>query len=446
MESLNTRRMSALASVPTANVGVASDLLGSGWNRRTWLKTASLAGAGWLTPLASMLARADEQQGGRQRAQSVILLWMGGGASQLETFDPHPGKDISGGTQAIETNVSGVKLAAGLPRLAEQMDSISLIRNVVTREGDHERGTYLVKTGYSPLPVMVHPTLGAILCHALPIGQTDIPRHVSILPGQWYGRGGFLGDQFDAFKIYDPLNPVPDVAARVSDDRVQQRLDDLQVVENAFARGRMARAKATLHADTVARARTLMTSDQLDAFDVSKESAELRAKYGETPFGRACLTARRLTENGVRCVEVTLQGWDTHASNHDGCKTQNNILDSAFAALIADLKERGQLETTIVICASEFGRTPSINGFGGRDHWPGGFTVALAGGGIRGGRVLGRTDPDGARLTPAQGRKIADIHATILKAVGLDPTVENIAPGPRPIKLSEGSAIAELLA
>ncbi|MGE0610218.1 MAG: DUF1501 domain-containing protein, partial [Pirellulales bacterium] len=234
------------------------DLFGRGWNRRTWLKTASLAGAGWLSPVASMLARAEEERSGGEPAQSVILLWMGGGNSQLETFDPHPGKSISGETKAINTNVAGVQFADGLPLLAEQMDSLAIVRNVVTKEGDHERGTYLVKTGYSPLPVMIHPTIGAILCHELPVGGAEIPRHVCIMPNQWPGRGGFLGDQYDAFKMGDPSGKLPDVTSRVPDDRMQRRLEDLNAVESAFARGRVARVKATLHQETVASARKMM--------------------------------------------------------------------------------------------------------------------------------------------------------------------------------------------
>jgi hypothetical protein len=414
--------------------------------RRSLLKMASLAGVGWLTPVAELLARADELQGGREPALSIIMLWMAGGPSQLETFDPHPGKKIAGPTKAIETVLSGVQLAAGMERIAQQLDSIAVIRDVVSKEGDHERGTYAVKTGFSPLPVLVHPSLGAICCHHLPAGGTEIPRHVSILPGPWPARGGFLGDQYDAFKMYDPANKVPDVTARVPDDRVIKRSEDLEVVERAFARRRAGRVKATLHPETVQAARRMMTSKQLEAFDVSQETERLRAMYGDTPFGRGCLAARRLIEQGVRCVEVTLDGWDSHANNESVQTARVKDLDPAFAALIHDLKERGLLERTIVMWAGEFGRTPVINPLGGRDHWPGGFSIALAGGGIRGGQVLGETDPEGAKLEWDKGHRLPDVHATILTALGLDPAFENIAPGPRPMKLSEGQPIGALLA
>lgn len=420
--------------------------------RRDLLKAAGLAGVSWLTPVAHVLGREEDAAGRqgdtagrREPAQSIIFLWLAGGPSQLETFDPHPGRSISGETKAIDSAVPGIKLAQGLERTAERMGSLSIVRSLVTKEGDHERGTYLVKTGYSPLPVLKHPSIGAICCHELPGAGAEIPRHISILPSQWYGRGGFLGDQYDAFKTGDPINPVPDVLKTVSDARLQQRLADLDVVEQAFSVRRSERVKATLHRETVRNARTMMSSEQLKAFDVKQEPKALLAAYGDTPFGRGCLAARRLIERKVRCVEVTLDGWDSHANNHEIQASNVATLDPAFSALIDDLKQRGLLEKTIVLCGGEFGRTPNINPLGGRDHWPSGFSMALAGGGLRGGLALGATDPDGRQLKPEEGYKVPDVHATVLAALGLDPTVENIAPGPRPIKLSEGTPIRELL-
>ncbi len=232
-------------------------------SRRSLLK---LGGAAWLTSVASVLARraeAAEAERSRQPAQSLIVLWMAGGPSQLETFDPHPGKRIAGDTQAIATAVKDVQLAAGLERVAQQMESIALVRSLVSKEGDHERGTYLVKTGYRPDPTAVHPSIGAICCHELPASGTDIPRHISILPGQWPARGGFLGDAYDAFKTGDPANKIADVSPRVSVPRYQQRLADLSVLEEGFAAGRRPAARATLHRDKVREARRMMTSEQL---------------------------------------------------------------------------------------------------------------------------------------------------------------------------------------
>jgi Protein of unknown function (DUF1501) len=416
-------------------------------HRRAVLRLAGLSGAGWLASVAGLLARdarGEEQARQDKPARSLIVLWLAGGPSQLETFDPHPGKRISGDTRAIRTAVKGIELAAGLERVAEVMPSIALVRSLVSKEGDHERATYLAKTGYRPDPTAVHPSIGAITCHELPEGGTEIPRHISILPNQWPGRGGFLGDEYDAFKACDPAQKIADVAARVSLPRYRQRLTDLDVLEDHFARGRRQAADNTLHRDKVREARRMMTSEQLRAFDVFQEPAELLAAYGDTPFGRGCLAARRLVGVGVRCVEVTLSGWDSHANNHEIHTRNKEILDPAFAALVTDLASHGLWDDTIVLCAGEFGRTPSINRLGGRDHWTQGFTMALAGGAIRGGQVIGATDPEGSRQVH-EAKQIGDVHATLLTALGLDPAKELISPVGRPLKLAEGVPIGALL-
>ncbi len=412
--------------------------------RRDFLRVAGFAGLSWLTPASHLLARAAEAGDKRTPARSIIMLWMAGGPSQLETFDPHPGKDIAGGTRAVDTAAKGVRLADGLGLLAEEMGSVALVRSVVGKEGDHERGTYLMKTGYRPDPTAVHPSIGAICCHELPGGDTEIPRHVSILPSPWPARGGFLGDEHDAFKTGDPIQKVHDMAARVPDARDARRLQDLEAVEEEFAKRRRNRFEAAGHRTTMTNARKMMSSEQLKAFDVARESAKLRAAYGDTPFGRGCLAARRLIEVGVRCVEVTLSGWDTHADNHKYCKEQAAVLDPAFAALLRDLRERKLLDSTVVICAGEFGRTPKINPVGGRDHWPNGFSVALAGGGVRGGRALGGTDPEGVK-PPESPVTVADVHASVLTAVGLDPKKALTSPIGRTVQLSEGAVIPGLL-
>ena len=412
-----------------------------GLDRRGFL---ALAGLGWLTPLGHSLARQAETS--REPAKSVILLWMGGGPSQLETFDPHPNSAIAGGTKGIATAAKGIQLAEGFERLAERMGSVALVRSIVSKEGDHERGTYLMKTGYRPDPTVEHPSIGAICCHELPVSGTEIPRHISILTSQWPSRGGFLGGEYDAFQVGDPAGTLPDVASPVPSDRDRRRLEDLNVVERAFARGRRRPVDSTLHRETIGRARTMMSSEQLHAFDVAREPAAIRAEYGDTPFGRGCLAARRLIEVGARCVEVTLEGWDAHVNNHEIHRNLLKTLDPAFAALVADLKRRDLLERTVVLCGGEFGRTPKVNLAGGRDHWTNGYSVALAGGGLRGGIALGQTDPAG-KADPDRPASIADLHATVLTSLGLDPSQENIDPATtRPIKLSEGKAIRELIA
>jgi hypothetical protein len=316
---------------------------------------------------------------------------------------------------------------------------------MVSKEGDHERGTYMMKRGYRPDPTVEHPSIGAICCHELAIGRTEIPRHVSILSGQWPSRGGFLGAEFDPFQADDPKGALPDVASGVSAARDKDRLADLDILERTFEFGRKHNAQAALHRENLARARVMMGSEQLKAFDVSQEPENLRKEYGDSPFGRGCLAARRLIEVGVRCVEVNLDGWDSHVANHEVHRSKIKVLDPAFAALLRDLKQRNQLERTIVVCCGEFGRTPTINLGAGRDHWPTGFSLALAGGTIRGGTVLGGTDPEGHK-DPDRPTHVEDVHATVLTALGLNPAKENVAPATgRPIKLSSGKPIRELL-
>lgn len=423
------------------------------WNRRTLLQAAGVVGASWLTPLSRMLAQEAERAPRGKPAKSVIVLWLGGGPSQLETFDPHPGTRIGGDTEAIATTAPGVKIGAGFPAVAEVMDQIALVRSVTSKEGDHERATYNAKTGYRPDPTLVHPAIGAVVCHQLQ-DEVEIPRHVSILAGQWSARGGYLGDQFDAFRIGDPKFPIPDVQSRADDKRARRRVDDLfQVVETEFARGRLTKldARKTLHDASTRAAIKMMSSEQLQAFEVSRASDAERELYGDTPFGRGCLAARRLIEVGVRCVEIALDGWDTHANNHALQMARVAQLDPALAALIRDLKDRELLESTVVVCGGEFGRTPRINPAQGRDHWPHGFSMALAGGGIRGGRVYGATSPQPSLDQPAperdveNPRDIADVHATILHVLGIDFSKELQTPIGRPMAISKGTPIQEIL-
>lgn len=429
--------------------------------RRGLLQAGLFGGAMWLTPLAHALAQQAEQTGSEknrpgQRPKSLIFLVLQGAPSQLETFDPHAGKKIGGETVAIDTNVKGIQFASGMKLTAERMDKIALVRSVVSKEGDHERASYNVKTGFRPDPTLVHPSIGAVAAHQLPQAGTEIPRHISILPGPWPGRGGYLGDKYDAFKINDPRSKLPDVTRQVKQERFDRRLADLSVVESAFARGRLPKLDQakTLHRTSIDAAVTMMSSEQLTAFDIEQEPQAVRDAFGDTPFGRGCLAAARLVEVGVRCVEVGLGGWDSHINNHEQQNQQVDILDPAFAALIDYLHQRDRLADTLILCCGEFGRTPSINPAGGRDHWPHGFSVAMAGAGLAGGRVLGETDPEGTKLehpgeeelTPGKGIPIQHIHATVLHALGVGHDKELMTPVGRPMQLSKGKPIMELFA
>ena len=423
------------------------------WNRRTLLRAAAAGTLSWLTPLARSLTRAAEKAPRGTPAKSVIVLWMQGGPSQLETFDPHPNTRIGGESKAIKTTVPGIKIGSGLSHVAEQMQHISLIRSTFSDQKDHERATYNAKTGFRPDPTMVHPALGAIICKQL-TDELDIPRHISILPDSWPARGGYLGDQYDAFQVGDPKEPLPDLTKTVSQRRYDRRLEDLEkIVETEFRRGRLQKLdqQKTLHNISIRRAMRMMSSQQLQAFDVMKASQNLRNRYGNTPFGRGCLAACQLIKAGVRCVEVTLNGWDTHINNHELQQKRMAILDPAMATLIKHLKEDELLDHTIVLWGGEFGREPRINAAEGRDHWPHGFTVAMAGGGIVGGQVIGATSPSPDLKSPRpltnveNPRSIADIHATVLHALGIDFHQEMYDPPIRPVRLSEGKVIKQLI-
>ena len=415
-------------------------------HRRSLLQGLGATSLSWLTPLSQSLA-ADAAKA--DRPKSLILLWLGGAASQLDTFDPHPTTKIGGGVKVIDTAIKGVQFASGLEQTAGVMGDVSLIRSMVSKEGDHERAFYNIKTGYRPDQTLVHPSIGAVMCHELPeqVG-TDIPAHVSILPNQWPARGGYLGARYDAFQVYDPKASIPDVRARVDDERMERRMKSLQVVEQSFARGRMPNLdqERTLHQISIERARRMMTSEQLKAFDVSEVPKGEREVYGDTPFGRGCLAAVRLIQAGVRCVEVTLNGWDTHANNFEGQASQVKILDAAYASLIRDLKWLDLLEHTMVVCGGEFGRTPKINNVGGRDHWPTGFSMLVAGGGFAKGRVLGATDPEGVKKDPADPVYVEDLHATIMHLLKIDYSKELQTPIGRPMALSKGDVVEGLVA
>lgn len=414
-------------------------------SRRSLLKSTALAGASWFTPLAHQLSRAAES--GKSRPKSLIVLWMEGGISQLDSFDPHAGSMIAAGAKDIATAASGVRFGTGLPLTAEIARDFAVLRSVTGREGDHTRATYNAKTGYRPLAGLEHPSIGAVLCHELPGEGLDIPAHISILAGQHPGRGGYLGPRFDAFKTDDPDKPLPDLRSSAKEPVQAARMDALAILEKTFARGRIAslESERTMHQGSIERARRMMGSEQLAAFDVSLLPASERDCFGDTPFGRSCLAAVRLVEAGVRCVEVTLRGWDTHINNAEGQATQLAILDPALASLFKTLRERDLYEDTVVLVATEFGRTPKLNVTEGRDHWPHGFSVLLGGGGFRGGIAVGETDPTGEKKEPSREIRVEDIHATILKKFGINYQEELLTPIGRPLALSDGRVIAEVM-
>jgi len=405
--------------------------------RREFVQLAGGMGLSFLLPGLSF---ADAKKRGKERIKSLITLWLAGGASQLETWDPHAGTLIGGETGSIHTKMNGLQIADMYPQVAEQIHHLSVIRSLTSKEGDHERGTYYLKTGYRPDPTLIHPSIGAIAAHELPEPGIEIPQHISLLKSQWPARGGFLGPGLDAFKIQNPGLNLQNMKALVSGTRQKQRLEGLEKLTSSFANGRFSRLKRTMHRQTIDRALTMMRSEQLKAFLIEDEPKAIQNSYGDTRFGRGCLVARRLVEQGVRAVEVTLKGFDTHANNYEGHLTQAKILDPAFASLIDDLKQRDLLDSTVVLCIGEFGRTPQINPVGGRDHWPHGFSCVVGGGGLRSGVLIGETDISTEKKPPANPIHIPDLYATVFKTLGVDFEFEYDTPIGRPMRIVDKKA------
>ena len=424
-----------------ADAGIAG-LAAAGIDRRSAVLTA--AGLGLAFSLPALPARAARRRG-PERPRSLVTVWLVGGPSQLETFDPHPGTVIGGPTRAIDTAIPGARIAADYPQLADRLDRFAVVRSLVSKEGDHERGQYTVKTGYRPDPTAVHPALGAIAARELPADGLEIPRFIAIGPGDFPSRGGYLGAQFDPYRVFRPGGRGQNLVPHVPPDRQSRRLGALDALGRSFERGREEAVRRTLHEHTLRRAVTLMGSEQLVAFDVDDEPEAVKARYGAGDFGRGCLVARRLLETGVRSIELTLSGFDTHAANFTGHAARAAVLDPALAALVTDLEERDLLESTVLLVMGEFGRTPAINPLEGRDHWPHGFSCLLGGAGIASGQVVGATDPDGVARMPTDPVEIADLAATVMAALRIDPATEVTTPGGRPMKFSSGSPVARLL-
>jgi hypothetical protein len=409
-----------------------------GIGRRNFLHSVSAGAlaAGTLDFRDLMSVQAAEL---RKRGMSLILLWMQGGPSQFETFDPKPGTEHGGPTTAIETAVPGIRIAHTWPETAKVMGEIALIRSMTNKEGEHQRATYQMHTGYVPTGTIRHPSLGCAIARELAPPEHDLPAVVSIGAGRGQSIGsGFLGVDYEPFLVADrEAGRLPEnVAVTTTRPRYDRRLGLLDRLEEDFA-DRGAAAAVSDHRKLYQKTKKLVESPDVNAFEISSESAETRAKYGDTNFGRGCLLARRLVEAGVTCVEVQHGRWDTHQDNFTETTRLAGEVDPALAALIGDLKQRGLLERTLVLWMGEFGRTPRINPRTGRDHYPRVFNAALAGGPIRGGQVIGASSADGTRIE-RDPVGVKDLFSSICKALHVDPARENMSPVGRPLKIVDG--------
>lgn len=410
---------------------------------------------GALSALGLTLSNALRAEAKGARATSCILLWLDGGPSHLDTFDPKPdaSSEVRGPFATISTRLPGVALSEHLPRTAQVLDKVALIRSLTHELGNHDTGSHFLLTGHRPNPALTHPSLGSIVARERGAGRA-LPPYV-VLPEATPALGpGYFSGAYAPFTTGSNPAQARDLALPegLTLERLSQRREILAQLD-AFSQTVEASA-ATLSRDAAYEQayRLLASPEAKRAFDLSKESAALRERYGHQKLGAACLTARRLVEAGARFVTVVDSGWDTHANI---AKTLPDALfpgsgklpalDRAYATLIEDLAQRGLLETTLVVLMGEFGRTPKLNAAGGRDHWPRAGFACLAGGGVRGGQVIGRTDASGESPVERPVRP-EDLAASILTLLGIDPNKEYRSPDGRPLRLiNEGAMLRELV-
>ena len=412
-------------------------------NRRHFLShliatSTTVASANYLTN--SILAN---QTTLKKNSKSAILLWMGGGPSTIDLWDLKPGSTTGGPFKPINTNVDGIQICEHLPLLAKNMDKLSIVRSMSTREADHNRGRYYMHTGYVPSPTVDYPSYGSVISHELinQIPQLDIPPFVSV-GGSSVGAG-FLGMTYSPF-VVDSNGNIRDLNMGIDPNRLSQRLQMLKIIEDQFIsqnRGEIGNEHSKVLNKTV----KLMTSPQMEAFKVNKEKPEIKERYGNTGFGRGCLMARRLVEIGVPFVEVDLGGWDNHANIFP--TLQNNKLpelDKAMSALLEDLDQRGLLQNTSIIWMGEFGRTPNINGSSGRDHWARSWSVVVGGGGFKTGQIIGKTSNDGKEVI-TEPYTSEDLFASVLRSLDISTETTFTAKNGRPMKIANsGKIIKEL--
>ena len=416
-----------------------------GFSRRGFLRTASAASlaAGSLSFSDLMSVHAADL---RRRHKAMILLWMAGAPSQMETFDPKPDHENGGGTETVKTAVPGVEIAAPWENVAKAAGDVAFVRSMTNNEGNHQRASYQLHTGYAPTGSARHPALAANIAQQIAPDDLQMPSIVTVGNGgaNLAGIGGaFLGVDYDAFTIPRAGQPPQNIAATTADARLKRRIDLLEQLDGEFA-ARGAAPVVENHRRIYGQAADMVLGPAPKVFDLADEPQSLKDRYGDSEFGRGCLLARRLVEAGVTFVEVRMGGWDTHTDNFTKVPENARQVDPAFAALIADLKDRGMLDDTLILWTGEFGRTPKINARGGRDHYPRAFNCALAGGGVRGGQVIGSTTPDGTAVAD-RPVKVDDLLQSCCHALGVDADHENLTPLGRPLRVvDKGEVVKEL--
>jgi len=409
--------------------------------RRRFLGALAAGGAGAIagglgvfsTPAVAQQLRSDQKR--------VVLFHMNGGLSQLESWDPKPGADTGGPFRSIPTSVPGIHISELLPETAKQMHHLCLVRGVNTSEDDHGKGLYLMLTGRRQTPAANFPQFGAVAAKAIAPDEGALPGYILITPGGGGGRGNesaYLGPRYSSVQLGNgnpPQNTTLPEKVTAHSDAARQTLRR-HVNERFLSRRRTAITEAFTY--SFEQAQQLM--QQRDVFDVSKEPAADLERYGKYDFGRHCLLARRLLETGISCVQLSHSNYDTHNENFDFHLEQMGEFDRSFAAFVADIADRGMLESTLIIVMSEFGRTPNINQLYGRDHWSKAWSICLAGGRIPRGAAYGKTNDNGTEVVDGQVDHAALFH-TYLEAIGVDSTASFTIDG-REMPMADPAAAA----
>lgn len=370
-------------------------------------------------------------------AKNVIYLYMSGGQSHMDTWDPKEGVETAGPTKPIKTSADGVRISEYLPLTAQQMHHACVLNSVTSTQGAHEQGNYMMHTSYALRGTIRHPAMGAWLNVFQGGGNSTLPNFVFIGNDSRHPGAGFFPASQNPLYVNNPENGLKNVKLQpgLTEDRFMKRMNLSDELDKEF-RATFPQRNVKAYSDMYDNAMAMMKSEDLKAFDLTEESPELRKSYGKEAFGQGCLLARRLVERGVRFVEVSLGGWDTHSANFVRVPELCDTLDKGLSALLSDLHSRGLLEDTLVVVTSEFGRTPDINQNVGRDHYPKAFSAVLAGGGVAGGTVYGKTDKEGREVVENK-IEIPDLNATIAYALGLPLDQIIYSPSKRPFTIAD---------
>lgn len=378
-------------------------------------------------------------------AKRVIYLYMDGGMSHLDTFDPKTDAAVMGPTKRLDTPVDDLKLSDNLPLLRRHAEKLALIQSMTSTQGAHKQGNYYMHTSYEIRSSIRHPAMGAWLLKFNGRNNPTLPGNAVIGNLSSHPGAGFFEASLSPIIIRDPEGGLQNstMSRGMTEERFNFHRSLAEKLDAPFV-GKYDQKNVRAYTDMYDDAVKLMRSKDLAAFDLSAESEAIKERYGKNPFGQGCLLARRLLEHGVSFVEVNMGGWDTHNSNFVNVPEKAGILDAALSTLLGDLERRGLLDDTLVVLATEFGRTPEINTNEGRDHHPQAFTCLLAGGGIKGGTIYGKTDERGAKILE-NPVTVTDFNATIGYALGLPLDQVLYSPSMRPFTLADkGKPVVEL--